>query len=72
MKLPFSKKEKIRKKDLITKMDSLIREHGNPESIQELYLYVSLYAPKLTSEENEFCKSYLRQRVARGLDRDYT
>jgi len=66
------KKKKIREKELINKMVSLIREHGNPESIQELYLYISSYAPRITPEENEFCKSYLRHRVAAGLDRDYT
>ena len=72
MKLPFSRRKEIREKDLIAKMDSLLREHGSQEKIKDFYLYISLYASKLTAEENEFCKSYIRKRIAEGLDRDYT
>lgn len=50
-------------KNLDDSMDMLLKQHMTPESVDDLFNYIPLYAPGLSESEFEYCKDVLEKKA---------
>jgi len=47
-------------------MNNLMRNHPNPQAVDEWFPYITLYAGSISREEDQFCRGYLMKRARDG------
>ena len=52
--------------ELEAAMERLIRDHPAVQTVNDWFLFITLYVEGANSTENQFCKNYLRRRAYDG------